>query len=69
MPVVLHPGLSFKLVTMITFTAGSILVMWLGEQISERGIGNGIFFNIFCGIVVSIPRGIISPLRLLKLAT
>lgn len=58
-PVVLHPGWEFRLVTMITFTAGSVLVMWLGEQITERGIGNGISLIIFCGIVVGIPRGII----------
>lgn len=41
-PIVLNPGWHFRLVTMMTFTAGSVLVMWLGEQITERGIGNGI---------------------------
>lgn len=65
-PVVLHPGWDFRLVTMITFTAGSILVMWLGEQISERGIGNGISLIIFCGIVVGIPRGIIQSYALIE---
>lgn len=65
-PVVLHPGWEFKIVTMITFTAGSVLVMWLGEQITERGIGNGISLIIFCGIVVGIPRGIIQSIALME---
>lgn len=65
-PVVLHPGWEFRIVTMITFTAGSILVMWLGEQITERGIGNGISLIIFCGIVVGIPRGIIQSVALIE---
>lgn len=65
-PVVLHPGWDFRLVTMITFTAGSVLVMWLGEQITERGIGNGISLIIFCGIVVGIPRGIIQSWALIQ---
>lgn len=65
-PVVLHPGWEFKVVTMITFTAGSVLVMWLGEQITERGIGNGISLIIFCGIVVGIPRGIIQSFALIE---
>lgn len=65
-PVVLHPGWDFRLVTMVTFTAGSVLVMWLGEQITERGIGNGISLIIFCGIVVGIPRGIIQSWALIE---
>ena len=56
--VVLHPGWEFRFMTMITFTAGAVLVMWLGEQITERGIGNGISLIIFCGIVVGIPRSV-----------
>lgn len=64
--VVLDPGWSFRLVTMMTFTAGSILVMWLGEQITERGIGNGISLIIFCGIVVGIPRAIMQSIALIK---
>lgn len=51
---------------MATFTAGSVLVMWLGEQITERGIGNGISLIIFCGIVVGIPRGIIQSVALIQ---
>lgn len=65
-PVVLHPGWEFRLITMITFCAGSVLVMWLGEQITERGIGNGISLIIFCGIVVGIPRGIIQSTALIE---
>lgn len=65
-PVVLHPGWEFRLVTMITFMAGSVLVMWLGEQITERGIGNGISLIIFCGIVVGIPRAIIQSYALIE---
>ena len=56
--IVLNPGWQFRMMTMATFTAGSMLVMWFGEQITERGIGNGISLIIFCGIVVGIPRGI-----------
>ena len=65
-PIVLAPGWQFRLVTMVTFTTGSVLVMWLGEQITERGIGNGISLIIFCGIVVGIPRGIIQSLALIQ---
>ncbi|MBI2068260.1 MAG: preprotein translocase subunit SecY [Deltaproteobacteria bacterium] len=50
-------GLSFYLSTMITLSAGTCFIMWLGEQISERGIGNGISLIIFAGIVTSIPGG------------
>ncbi|MBQ7608643.1 MAG: preprotein translocase subunit SecY [Desulfovibrionaceae bacterium] len=64
--VVLDPGWQFRLVTMMTFTAGSVLVMWLGEQITERGIGNGISLIIFCGIVVGIPRAIIQSYALIQ---
>jgi preprotein translocase subunit SecY len=55
-PVVPYPGWSFRLMTMITLTTGTAFVMWLGEQISERGIGNGISLIIFAGIVVGLPR-------------
>ncbi len=65
-PIVLNAGWHFRMVTMATFTAGSMLVMWLGEQISERGIGNGISLIIFCGIVVGIPRGIMQSMDLIK---
>ncbi|MDP8224020.1 MAG: preprotein translocase subunit SecY [Candidatus Lernaella stagnicola] len=56
---VLTPGLYFRLMTMITLTAGTAFIMWLGEQISERGIGNGISLIIFAGIVARMPVAII----------
>lgn len=65
-PIVLNAGWHFRMVTMATFTAGSMLVMWLGEQITERDIGNGISLIIFCGIVVGIPRGIMQSMDLIK---
>ena len=57
--IVLNPGWGFKLLTVLTLTTGTVFVMWLGEQISERGIGNGISLIIFAGIVVSFPSGLI----------
>jgi preprotein translocase subunit SecY len=56
---VTNPGYGFILMTMLTLTAGSVFVMWLGEQISERGIGNGMSILIFAGIVVGLPRGVV----------
>ncbi|MDR0881554.1 MAG: preprotein translocase subunit SecY [Candidatus Adiutrix sp.] len=53
--VVLHPGLPFRLLTMLTLTAGTAFIMWIGEQITERGIGNGISLIIFAGIVEGLP--------------
>jgi preprotein translocase subunit SecY len=55
---VLNPGIGFILMTMLTLTTGTAFIMWLGEQITERGIGNGMSLLIFAGIVVGIPRGI-----------
>jgi preprotein translocase subunit SecY len=55
---VVNPGWAFRIVTMITLTAGTAFIMWLGEQVTERGIGNGISLIIFSGIVVSIPSGL-----------
>jgi preprotein translocase subunit SecY len=57
-PLVPDPGWGFKLMTAITLTTGCAFVMWLGEQISERGIGNGISLVIFAGIVVGLPSAI-----------
>jgi preprotein translocase subunit SecY len=56
---VYHPGLGFLLMTVLTLTTGSAFIMWLGEQISERGIGNGMSLIIFVGIVVGLPRAIV----------
>ena len=53
---VLNPGWSFRLMCMITLTSGTAFIMWLGEQITERGIGNGISLIIFSGIVIGLPR-------------
>src|SRR5437016_8923891 len=55
---VMNPGIPFILMTMITLTTGSVFIMWLGEQITERGVGNGMSLLIFSGIVVGLPRGI-----------
>src|SRR6185437_4949784 len=55
---VLNPGPGFLFMTILTLTAGSIFIMWLGEQITERGIGNGMSILIFANIVVGLPRGI-----------
>jgi len=65
-PVVLVPGWGFRLLTMITLTSGTAFIMWLGEQITERGIGNGISLIIFSGIVVRIPNAISNSFRLLS---
>jgi preprotein translocase subunit SecY len=59
-----NPGWSFRLLTMITLTSGTVFLMWLGEQITERGIGNGISLIIFAGIVARFPAAIISTIRL-----
>src|SRR5229473_6184997 len=55
---VLEPGIGFVLMTMVTLTTGSVFIMWLGEQITERGIGNGMSLLIFAGIVVGLPHAI-----------
>ena len=55
---VVNPGIGFVLMTMLTLTTGSVFIMWLGEQITERGIGNGMSLLIFAGIVVGLPRGV-----------
>jgi preprotein translocase subunit SecY len=56
---VLNPGWGFRLMTMLTLTTGSAFIMWLGEQITERGVGNGMSLLIFAGIVVGLPRGVV----------
>ena len=56
---VLYPGPSFILLTVVTLTAGTAFIMWLGEQITDRGIGNGMSLLIFTGIVAGLPRGVI----------
>ncbi len=58
--IVLDPGWPFRLMTVITMTTGSALIMWLGEQATEQGIGNGTSMIIFAGIVASVPNGLVS---------
>ncbi len=55
---VYHPGIQFTLMTILTLTTGSAFIMWLGEQISDRGIGNGMSLIIFAGIVVGLPHAV-----------
>ena len=64
--VVLDPGWGFRLMTMITLTSGTAFIMWLGEQITERGIGNGISLIIFAGIVARMPLAVSNSIRLLR---
>src|SRR5271156_4251271 len=56
---VMNPGVGFTLMTMLSLTTGTAFIMWLGEQITERGIGNGMSLIIFTGIVVGLPNGIV----------
>ncbi|MGM0394639.1 MAG: preprotein translocase subunit SecY [Thermodesulfobacteriota bacterium] len=65
-PIVPDPGWGFRLVTIITLTAGTAFIMWLGEQITERGIGNGISLIIFAGIVAAMPSAIGNTVRLMS---
>ena len=60
LPLVYDPGWTFRLGCMLTLTTGTMFIMWLGEQITERGIGNGMSLIIFSGIVVNFPRAVIS---------
>ena len=61
---VIEPGLSFRLITMVSLVAGTTFLMWLGEQITLRGVGNGISLIIFAGIVAEIPRALASTFEL-----
>ncbi len=63
---VLDPGMAFRLITVVTLVGGTMFLMWLGEQITERGIGNGISIIIFAGIVAGLPRAIGSTLELAR---
>ena len=58
MPIIPFPGWGFRLLTVLTLTSGTAFLMWLGEQITERGVGNGISLVIFAGIVASIPSAV-----------
>jgi preprotein translocase subunit SecY len=65
-PIVANPGWAFRLMTMITMTSGTAFLMWLGEQITERGIGNGISLIIFAGIVARFPAAVINSINLVR---
>src|SRR2546423_9452703 len=56
---VMNPGWGFILMTIVTLTTGSVFIMWLGEQITERGVGNGMSLLIFSGIVVGLPKAVV----------
>jgi preprotein translocase subunit SecY len=64
--IVENPGWAFRFMTVLTLTTGSVLVMWLGEQITERGIGNGMSLLIYAGIVVGLPRAAVDTLEQLQ---
>src|SRR5687767_11745744 len=61
--IVENPGIGFKLMTVLTLTTGTAFIMWLGEQITERGVGNGMSLIIFAGIVVGFPGGLFDTLK------
>jgi preprotein translocase subunit SecY len=63
-PAVVEPGLFFRFVTVVTLVGGTVFLMWLGEQITARGVGNGISLIIFAGIVAELPRALASTLEL-----
>ena len=63
---VINPGIFFKISTVTTIVAGTVFLMWLGEQITQRGIGNGISLIIFSGIVAEIPRALVTTFELGK---
>ena len=66
LPLVYDPGWAFRVMTVLTLTTGSVFVMWLGEQITERGIGNGMSLIIYAGIVVGLPRAVMTTLDQLQ---
>jgi preprotein translocase subunit SecY len=66
LPLVYEPGWSFRLMTILTLTTGSMFVMWLGEQITERGIGNGMSLIIFAGIIVGLPTAVFATLEQMR---
>lgn len=63
-PIVIEPGWGFRIMTMITLTCGTAFLMWLGEQMTERGIGNGISLIIYAGIVASMPAALANTIRM-----
>src|SRR5262245_4209413 len=66
LPLVEHPGWAFRFMTVLTLTTGTSFIMWLGEQITERGIGNGMSLIIYSGIVVNFPRAVLQTLEQMR---
>jgi preprotein translocase subunit SecY len=66
LPLVFNPGWGFRLGAVLTLTTGTCFIMWLGEQITERGIGNGMSLIIFAGIVVNFPAGVLNTIDTLR---
>lgn len=64
--IVMAPGIEFRLMTVLTLTAGTSFIMWLGEQMTERGIGNGISLIIYAGIIARMPAAIVNSIQLIK---
>jgi len=67
LPLVYNPGWGFRLMTVLTLTTGTGFIMWLGEQITERGIGNGMSLIIYAGIVVNFPHAVLSTVEQMRL--
>src|SRR5258708_5908231 len=66
LPLVYNPGLGFRLMTVLTLSTGTAFIMWLGEQITERGIGNGMSLIIHFGIVVGFPRAVVATVHQIR---
>src|SRR5438876_6277194 len=66
LPLVYNPGIAFRLMTVLTLSTGTAFIMWLGEQITERGIGNGMSLIIYSGIVVGLPRDVLQTFDQMK---
>jgi preprotein translocase subunit SecY len=67
MPIVVDPSLSWIVMTVTTLVTGTVLIMWLGEQVTERGIGNGISLIIFAGIVERLPHAVLGVIKLVRM--
>jgi len=66
LPLVYHPGFAFRMMAVLTLTTGTCFIMWLGEQITERGIGNGMSLIIYAGIVVGLPRAVLQTIEQMR---
>src|SRR5712675_2372598 len=66
LPLVYNPGIAFRMMAVLTLTTGTCFIMWLGEQITERGIGNGMSLIIYAGIVVGLPRAVLQTIEQMR---